>query len=146
MSIELTKRNFINKFRIQKDHVAMSMLEESGVVLIDTTKKTHLNKTFSNIWIYKFEDSSRYLITANFQLVYSKAQVLHYVLNQPSEKMPMSQIIEKMNISKDDYEIKRYSNTEKTSNYEFLDIKKPKLFVNKKRQIKIDCSNYVIIT
>ena len=126
--------------KIDKNYLAINFSESNGVVLIDLSENSAAEKTFSNIHIIKMKNN-RYLITADMSNIYSSAQ-LKDIINKNKNKSTPNQILNHYGINNKDYFFQNLPNSPEME----LIFRKQKLVSIFKRSIKIDCSNYTIIS
>lgn len=132
--------NFPFQEKVNKDYSAMHFSDSSGIVVIDTSLNSAAGRTYSNICITKM-NHNRFLITADVYDVYSSAQIKDYI-NKNKDKTTPEQILTYYGIKKEDYFFYKLPNSEKP----VLMFRKQKLISIFKRNIKIDCPNYAIIS
>ena len=126
--------------KIDKNHVAMYFTESTGLVSIDTSENSAAGKTFSNIHIIKMKNK-RYLIIADISNIYSSAQ-LKDIINKNKNKSTPKQILNYYGIDNKDYFFQKLPNSPEME----LIFRKQKLISTYKKNIKIDCPNYTIIS
>ena len=126
--------------KIDKDYSAMHFSESTGLVSIDLSENSAAGKTFSNIYIIKMKNK-RYLITADMSNIYSSAQ-LKDIVNKNKSKSTPKQVLNYYGINNKDYFFQKLPNSPEME----LIFRKQKLVSNYKKNIKIDCPNYIIIS
>ena len=126
--------------KIDKEYLAINFSESTGLVVIDISEKSSAGKTFTNVHIIKMKNK-RYLIIADMNNIYSSAQ-LKDIINKNKNKSTPKQILNYYGINNKDYFFQKLPNSPEME----LIFRKQKLVSTYKRNIKIDCPNYVIIS
>ncbi len=134
----LSKENLIVQeiIHIPKDYISLSLSDTSCLLTIDLSKQysASSNNTYSDVYIIKL-NNQRNLITATVNKIYSAAQLLDYI--KKSKLYTPQQILNKYGIHKKDYLVINKSKVK---------FRSQKLVSNIHSHVKIDCSNYVIIS
>ena len=138
----------ISRIVVPEQLVGLSVAEETGLVTINTSKRSDGNKTFSEIVITKqmsSDGSIRHHLSATYQFVYSAAQILELVEKNTSKDRTPVEVLQRIGVSAEDYVVRYDFGKLDAASKEKIRLKKSKIILSKKFKVDIDCPEYVII-
>ena len=133
--IILNQDNILHYEKISVDYISITASDSSGLVTIDTTKGFIGGKTFSNVKIFQMKRNGRILISPEYQLIYSAAQIYDFLKKNSKIWKTLEYGLHRMDISPKDYVIRG----------DQVVFTKQKLIAQKKYRANFDCSDYVVV-
>ena len=130
---------------IPKNYVSLSLSDTTCLLTIDLSRQhsSYSNNTYSNIYIIRL-NNKRNLITATMNKIYSAAQLNDFI--KKNKTSTPQQVLNRYGIDKKDYIISTcISNITKKREYK-INFQSQKLISSIHSDVKIDCSEYVIIS